>query len=165
MRNMKVTTFVALTLFCVLASYHAIAQSSATFTLHLTSVSSQDANGKDGIVAVTMTNISEHDIGYAVIAQIGIFSFQVSHEIGNTVKETKYGIRLHGTDPNAPPRALSSVMGALLKSRKSLTQKIELGKEYDLSAPSVYKVYATRVDPETGILVTSNKIQFTVLPK
>jgi len=142
-----------------------MSQTDATITLHLSYVSPQDANGKDGIVAVTMTNISNQNIKYAVIADVELFSFQVHDKNGNTVKETKYGMRLHGTDPNGPPRALSSVMGAVLESKKSMTEKIELGKEYDLSSPSVYIVSASVFDPGTHLVVISNEIQFTVLPK
>jgi hypothetical protein len=140
-----------------------VAQTSPTFMLQVSVVHTETQSGDDEEVTVTMKNISDHDIRYGVGGPGPLFRLHVQDEHGNAVKETVRGMKAHDTDPNRP-RFAGSVFSARLKSGETLTDKIELGKEYDLSVPGVYRVSAYRTDPWTHTVVTSNEIQITVLP-
>lgn len=149
---------------CASAINDAIGQTTPTFTLQLSSASPKVQNGDDAVVTIKMTNVSDHVIEYAVGGPGPLFQLHVQHEHGNMVKETAHGMKIHGTDPHRP-RFFGSIIAVPLKIGETLINKSELGKEYDLTAPGVYKVSASRIDPETHNVVKSNEIQITVLPK
>jgi len=164
MHKTKMTIFMALVWCCAMASNLAMAQASSTFTLLLSAVDQKVQDGSTAVVTVKMTNISDHTIEYASDGPGPLFRLAVLAEQNNAAKETAYGMKMHGTDPKRGGW-FGSVVAVPLKSGGTLTRKIELGKEYDLSAPGVYRVSASRIDPETHMVVKSNEIQITVLPK
>jgi len=147
------------------ASHLVYAQTNATFTIQISLENPEVENSNDEVVVVKMKNVSEHVIEYGLGSPFPLFKLQVQDEHGNIVKENAYGMKAHGTDPHQSPRAFSGISSAHLKIGETLKREIELGKEYALSVPGVYRVTASRVDSKTLILVTSNEIQFTVLPK
>jgi hypothetical protein len=164
MQKMKVLVFMALTWCCMSAGNQAIAQGVAAFTLQLDVASQKNQVGDDETVTLKMTNISDHDIEYAVGGPEPFYRLLVRDIHDKAAKETAYGMKVHGTDPNRR-RFFGSIFAALLKKGETVTDKIDLGKEYDLSTPGVYRVSASRIDPETHNVVKSNEIQITVLPK
>jgi len=164
MQRMKAVILIALVWCFVSAINDATAQTSPAFTLELSSSSPKVQNSGDVVVTIKMTNVSDHVIEYAVGGPWPLFSLQVQCEHGNIVKETAHGMKIHGTDPHRS-RFFGSIIAAPLKIGETLTDKRELGKEYDLSVPGVYRVSASRIDPETHNVVKSNEIQITVLPK
>jgi hypothetical protein len=164
MQRAKALIFMMLLCISLPASKRAVSQESPTFTLQLSVVSPKIQNGEEETVTVTMKNTSSHDILYGTGGPGPLFRLRVLDENGKSVKETVRGMKAHGTGPNRP-RFTGSVFAASLKSGESVTDKIELEKEYDLSSPGVYRVSAFRTDVWTHTVVTSNEVLFTVLPK
>jgi len=164
MKRATVLIFMTLAWFLFPASNLAAAQESPTFTLKLSVANREIRNGEEQVVTVTMTNISNHDIRYGVGGIGPLFRFHVLEEHGNAVKETVRGMKAHGTDPKRL-RFAGEVGAALLRSGETVTDKIELGKEYETSAPGVYRVSAYRHDAWSHTDVTSDEVLFTVLPK
>jgi hypothetical protein len=165
MFRLKVTIVVALIMLYVPGSNRCAAQASHVIGITITSENPNEPKGSEAIVVVKLTNLSDHDIFYSEDGPGRSFDFQVLDERGNAVKETAFGMKQHGTDPNRKPW-VGSVFSFPWKSGETLTRKVALGKEYDLSTPGLYRVSVTCRDAVRPYpVITSNEIAITVLSK
>jgi hypothetical protein len=165
MKTLRFMKILVLAFCCLHKAGDCIAQTSPRFTLHLSSSNPQVKDGSEEVVVIQMTNTWNHPLAYSVGGPGGPnleFHFRIVDQHGQNVRETPFGMKMHDTDPNS--HGWTGSMGTgLLPIGETQTRKINLGKEYDLSAPGVYRVTASRFDQLSHITVTSNEVQFTVL--
>ena len=108
--------------------------------------------------------------------QLRQMDIQVRDAEGKPVAETEYGKTIHARSLR-PPRISDSktpgkltggpIGGAIMTALQpggTVTEESDLCKEFDLSKPGTYTVQALNRsrDPDTGRIVTSNKVTFTI---
>jgi hypothetical protein len=59
---------------------------------------------------------------------------------------------------------IASLFGTPLQAHKTLTDRVNVSKLYDLSRPGKYTIQFRRLDPDTKTFVLSNKITVEVTP-
>jgi hypothetical protein len=109
------------------------------------------------LLEIAMTNTSNKDIGYGVIAGWPMwlmFQLDVSDAAGRSVPETLVGKRIR-----SGPQAASAV-GLSLAPGKVLRSQLILNRIFDLGQTGEYKIQVRRVDQATGLEVKSNVLAF-----
>jgi len=163
MKNTKRIILGALIIFGMSISSQLSSQATPTYTDHISLVSPGVTRSTDIVILSVLTNVSDHNILRTGEEDVYPFKLVIRDEQGNLVKETDYGMKVHGSIPH---QVQAPHLGApVIKKGESVSGKIDLSKEFDLSAPGVYTVYITDTDRETRLQVTSNVLTFTVQPK
>ena len=144
----------------------------AKFSLNLSTPQSSVKSGADIPVAITVKNVSDHELRLLVSSgETGIgmdYWVTLLDGLGNPVPETPVGICVHGKDTPATP----FLCGIMTFSRGFVL--IPIGGEdkstthvnliFDLTKPGNYTVQVQRLDKATNVMVKSNKLAFTVTP-
>ena len=140
-------------------------------TLHLAPVEPAVKAGSKALVDVTLENVSGHNI--KSLGSLGdegfLYPMNVWDEKGTTVPETKYGRLKHGhKTAEDPPEydytAEGRVVFLRLDPGMSVTNRVCVSKEYDVSKPGKYTIQIEAYDDESQTSVKSNKITVTVTP-
>jgi len=111
------------------------------------------------LLEIAMTNTSNQDIGYGVIAGWPMwlmFQLDVRDAAGRPVPETLVGKRIR-----SGPQA-ASVFGVSLAPGKAVRPQLILNRIFNLSQAGEYNVQARRMDGATGVEVQSNVLTFRV---
>lgn len=122
----------------------------------------------DSVVEVEIDekNISDRDVPCcdAFSPSTTFFRWEIIDNAGKQVPMTDYGLKANHLDsPDGVPRIhAGSSFIAPLPPGQTLTQKLALSKEYDLSRPGKYAIQAISSDGEME--VKSNTITLTVTP-
>jgi hypothetical protein len=132
-----------------------------SFSINISTAQSMVKVGAAITIDATLTNISDHDIFYAVGTPGQVIDLIVCDSSGKSVPETPYGRKVHDTELNRRP-FVGSVFRASIKPDHTFQQKSDLSKEYDLSKPDKYSIQAQRRDARTREMVKSNTITITV---
>ena len=124
--------------------------------------------GSNVDVEVEMKNISAEGVGFVPPSTMSFsttsFKWDIRDSAGKPVTMTVYGLKVNCEDaPGGVPRICAgSSFSDILDPGKTLTQKLALSKEYDLSKPGKFTVQAFHYDGKTE--VKSNTITLTVTP-
>jgi len=142
-----------------------MAQAPASVRLEL-SIAKPEIKSGDAVEAIVrLTNVSDHTVSYLDTAGIPLFGMTIRREDGAGIEETDFRRSLRCPEGEHCSRSFNHVVTESLKSGESLTRKVDLSKEFVLSATGVYLVYAQIGDPQTRMKVLSNEVRFTVTPK
>jgi hypothetical protein len=125
--------------------------------------------GSPLLLTLETTNTSDHDVLLGTAARIGVLDSE-----GKPVPETRYGMKLHGTEPRpVPPRVDHPVpgpggggLGPLPLHPGETTRSRwsgDLSREYDLSKAGTYMIQVRRWDPYSGSTVESNVLTVTLV--
>ena len=155
-----------------------------SFAIVITASLSEIKVGLPVPLRLALTNTSDEPMHYSggIVngpvfrkMQLRQIDIQVHGSDGKPVAETEYGKTIHGrsiqpppvvNDPSAPGRPVpgsgSHAIMSALDPRQTLTEESDLSKEFDLTKPGKYTVQAFQKDGNTGLIVISNKITFTI---
>jgi hypothetical protein len=124
--------------------------------------------GSNVEVEVEMRNISQEGVGFVPSGTMSYsttsFRWDIRDIAGKPVPMTEYGLKANCLDsPGGVPRICAgSIFSAILDPGKSITQKLALSKEYNLSKPGRYTIQAFHTDGKIDVI--SNTITLTVTP-
>jgi hypothetical protein len=123
---------------------------------------------------LTLTNPSDGDVREAIIPgtdgkPLRSIDIRVYMASGAPVRETVYGMEIHGRKPPGPQGGVPHGGGVLtvftfaVKPGKTFSEDADLSKEFDLNKPGKYTVQADRFDPLGASLIKSDIITVTVV--
>ena len=118
--------------------------------------------GSEVRLRITLTNTSDQDAFYSVVAQSAApYDVYVRDSKGNSAPETPYGRKIHPWSPGHPPLSgsFTAFRVRLAPGRKTETE-VDLTREYNLSQPGKYAVQSQ--DVQDGIVLKSNTLTVTV---
>jgi hypothetical protein len=155
--------FPALLIVAVLAVPLRFHATNTPFTLVISSEAKSVKVGSAVEIKLSLTNASAQDIdASANISDLtGVdpnFIFEVRDAIGNLVSKREY---------EHPELATGhALLNRVIKPGKTLEEKADIGRLYDMSRPGEYSIQASRraSENEKDGFVKSNKIRITVTP-
>ena len=146
------------------------AASKPMLSLSLSPVTDKVTAGSPMLVTITMKNISDHEISYwrEMTDDPGGFEYKISawDDKQTAVLDSKFGKALRGREDPAFLTAdtpLRSTGGwRTLKPGETLTDRVNVGRLFDLSRPGRYTIQVQRLDLDTKTFVMSNRINVEI---
>lgn len=147
----------------VLATVCAAAQSTASFTLRVSTKTPTFLVGEVVRVAITQTDVSDHPVScdYAGGNAVNlIYDYHVTQEDGSPTEKVVW------SKPVPPPYSYKQ---CAIGPGESSTDPIYLSNAYKFDKPGQYTIWVSRVDPDTEdesgkpVVVKSNTITITVV--
>lgn len=133
------------------------------------SASAEDARPKVGSpvwVDVTIENITDHVISIFIsLPPESRYEVDVRDQNMARPGRTRLGKKLSG-EPTDGPTELYISSGAYdkLPAGKTIAERLDIAKLYDMKRPGKYTIKLTRFDDQTKAAVTSNSVIVTVVP-
>jgi hypothetical protein len=139
-------------------------------SLSLSPVADKITAGSPMPVTITMKNISDHEISYwrEMTDDPGGFEYKISawDDKQTAALDSKFGKALRGREDPAFLTADTPLRGTggwrTLKPGETLTDRVNVGRLFDLSRPGKYTIQVQRLDLDTKSFVMSNKINVVV---
>jgi len=132
-----------------------------SFSLAINTPHSTVRAGEPVLLKIIITNTSDREIHYAgSLSRPGGLGVYVMDGNDKPVAETPYGQKQHGTA--FPPTGSGSVLSIGVDPGKSMEEDVMVDKEWNISRPGIYKIYAVKGDSKSGMAVKSNEILLTV---
>jgi hypothetical protein len=128
-----------------------------SFTIAIGTVGNTFKLGAKIPVQVVLTNTSDHDINAAVgkgdAAEDAGYVLEVWDAKGDHSPETKL---------KSVGKEVSSAVGVTLSPGQSVKNRMIVNEFYYLTSPGKYQIQVSLTDPDTKVVVRSNKITVTV---
>ncbi len=146
-------------------------RTAASFTLAIAAHQKAAKAGSDVRIEIVVTNVSRRDITVSRSngegqAELSGYTAEVRDRKAHLISETTYGRGLRGEESSSagPIVSITSDLVYPLQPNQQLKDVLIVNKLRDMSQPGVYVVQVQRTDPDSGILVKSNKITVRVVP-